>query len=123
MNTHRCFRWLVVAIAAIGSITPGPALRAEVVRFTTADGIEIVGDYHAPPKDAAPAPVAILLHMYGSSRSSWGPLIEKLGTVINEVGRENNFSLILRVDAPSLVYKREALDITDLVIKTFNRKG
>ena len=78
MNTHRCFRWLVVAIAAIGSITPGPALRAEVVRFTTADGIEIVGDYHAPPKDAAPAPVAILLHMYGSSRSSWGPLIEKL---------------------------------------------
>ncbi len=52
-----------------------------------------------------------------------GPLIEKLGSVINEVGRENSFSLILRVDAPSLVYKREALDITDLVIKTFNRKG
>ena len=52
-----------------------------------------------------------------------GPLIEKLGTVINDVGRENNFSVILRVDAPSLVYKREALDITDLVIKSFNRKG
>ncbi len=52
-----------------------------------------------------------------------GPLIEKLGSVINEVGRENSFSLILRVDAPSLVYKREALDITDLVIETFNRKG
>ncbi|MBW1882920.1 MAG: OmpH family outer membrane protein [Deltaproteobacteria bacterium] len=52
-----------------------------------------------------------------------GPLLEKLQTVINEVGRENNFSAILRVDAPGLVYKREALDITDLVIKTFDRKG
>lgn len=53
----------------------------------------------------------------------FGPLIEKLGNVINEVGRENNFSVILRVDAPSLVYKREALDITDLVVKSFNQKG
>ena len=52
-----------------------------------------------------------------------GPLIEKLDQVISEVGRENEFSAILRIDAPSLVYTREALDITDLVIKSFNRKG
>ena len=52
-----------------------------------------------------------------------GPLIEKLETVINEVGRENNYSVILRADDPSFVYKREALDITDLIIKSFNKKG
>jgi outer membrane protein len=52
-----------------------------------------------------------------------GPLIEKLESVIKEVGRENQFSLILRIDAPSLVYAREALDITDLIVKTFNGKG
>ena len=52
-----------------------------------------------------------------------GPLFEKLETVLTEVGRDNNFSVILRTDAPSLVYKREALDVTDLVIKTYNRKG
>jgi outer membrane protein len=52
-----------------------------------------------------------------------GPLIEKLESVIKEVGRDNQFSVILRLDAPSLVYHREALDITDLVIKNFNGKG
>jgi len=53
----------------------------------------------------------------------FGPLVEKLESVINEVGRENDFSVIIRADDPSFVYKREALDITDLVVKTFNRKG
>jgi outer membrane protein len=52
-----------------------------------------------------------------------GPLIEKLEAVIKEVGRDNQFSAIMRIDAPSLVYAREALDITDLVVKTFNGKG
>jgi len=52
-----------------------------------------------------------------------GPLIEKLESVIKEVGREHEFSVILRIDAPSLVYAREALDMTDLIVKTFNGKG
>ncbi len=52
-----------------------------------------------------------------------GPLVEKLDSVIKEVGRDNRFSVILRIDAPSLVYAREALDITDLIVKTFNGKG
>ena len=52
-----------------------------------------------------------------------GPLVEKLGTVMKEVGRDNGFSVIMRVDAPSLVYAREALDITDLIIKKFNEKN
>ncbi len=52
-----------------------------------------------------------------------GPLLEKLESVIKEVGRDNKFSVILRIDAPSLVYTREALDITDLIVKAFNGKG
>ncbi len=52
-----------------------------------------------------------------------GPLIEKLEMVIKEVGRENGYSMILRIDAPSLVYAREALDTTDLIIKKFNGKN
>jgi outer membrane protein len=52
-----------------------------------------------------------------------GPLIEKLGKVMKEVGRDNGFSVILRNNAPSIVYAREALDITDLVVKKFNGKN
>jgi outer membrane protein len=52
-----------------------------------------------------------------------GPLVEKLSEVMKEVGRDNGFSMIMRIDAPSLVYAREALDITDLVVKKFNGKN
>ena len=52
-----------------------------------------------------------------------GPLIEKLENVIKDVGRENGFSAILRTDTPGLEYRREALDVTDLVVKTYNGKG
>ena len=53
----------------------------------------------------------------------FGPLMEKLATVIKDVGRENGFSAILRTDTPGLEYRKEALDVTDLVIKTYNGKG
>jgi len=52
-----------------------------------------------------------------------GPLLERLQTVMNEVGRENGFSAILRTDTPGLEYSKESLDVTELVIKTFNGKG
>jgi len=78
MNSFGYSHWLTLAAVVAGSMVSATRLRAEVVRFTTTDGIEIVGDYVAPPRNAAPAPVAILLHMYGSNRSSWAPLIEKL---------------------------------------------
>jgi outer membrane protein len=52
-----------------------------------------------------------------------GPLFEKLSEVIKEVGRDNDFSVIMRVDTPGVEYRREALDITDLVIKNFNGKS
>ena len=52
-----------------------------------------------------------------------GPLIEKLGNVMKEIGRDNGFSVILRNNAPSIIYSREALDITDLVVKKYNGKN
>src|SRR5690606_27417602 len=52
-----------------------------------------------------------------------GPLIERLDAVIKDVGRENGFSAIFRTDTPGLEYRKEALDVTDLVIKAYNGKG
>ena len=36
---------------------------------------------------------------------------------------EEGFSLIIQRGAPGVMYTREALDITDLVIENFNKKG
>ena len=52
-----------------------------------------------------------------------GPLRTKLGSVVEDVGREEGFSLIIQRGAPGVMYSREALDITDLVIEKFNKKG
>ncbi|MEE8580858.1 MAG: OmpH family outer membrane protein, partial [Myxococcota bacterium] len=52
-----------------------------------------------------------------------GPLRAKLSGIVEEVGREQGFSLILQRNAPGVMYSREALDITELVIEKFNKKG
>ncbi len=52
-----------------------------------------------------------------------GPLREKLQAVVEEVGRDQGFSLIIGRNAPGVMYSREALDITDIVIERFNKKG
>jgi outer membrane protein len=52
-----------------------------------------------------------------------GPLREKLAKVVTEVGRDNGFSIILMRNMPGIMYAREALDITDLVIKKINEEG
>jgi len=51
-----------------------------------------------------------------------GPLQEKFLTVIREIGRDSGYSAIFLSDAPGLVYRREALDVTEQVIKTFNSR-
>ena len=53
----------------------------------------------------------------------FGPLQEKFLEVVREVGRENGFSAVMLSDSPGLVYSREALDLTELVIKTFDKKS
>ena len=52
-----------------------------------------------------------------------GPLRAKLGEIIVDIGRKEGFSLILQRGAPGVMYTREALDITDIVIESFNKQG
>lgn len=49
-----------------------------------------------------------------------GPLREKLARVVDEVGREDGYSLILMRNTPGVMYAKESMDITDLIIKKFN---
>jgi outer membrane protein len=52
-----------------------------------------------------------------------GPLTKKLVGIIEDTGKSNGFTLILRRGSPGLLYTREALDITDLVIERYNKKS
>ena len=49
------------------------------------------------------------------------PLINKLRKIINDTGREQGFTLILQRGAAGVIYSREALDITDLIIAQYNK--
>ena len=49
-----------------------------------------------------------------------GPMREKLVKVVSAVGREEGFSLIMMRNMPGIMYAREALDVTDIVIKKFD---
>jgi outer membrane protein len=52
-----------------------------------------------------------------------GPLRKKLISIVEEIGKEKGYSLILARGAGGMLYNREALDITDEVIERFNKKG
>ena len=68
----------LVALALLGL----PPLRADEPRpvsFKAADGMRISADYFpAPDTQRSGAPVVILLHMYRSDRTTFGPLIPPL---------------------------------------------
>ena len=51
-----------------------------------------------------------------------GPLRKKMVEVVQGIGREQGFTLIVERASPGLLYSREALDITDAVIEQFNQK-
>jgi outer membrane protein len=51
------------------------------------------------------------------------PLQNKMHDIIETIGKEQGFSLILARNNPYVMYSREALDITDLVVARFNKKG
>jgi outer membrane protein len=50
------------------------------------------------------------------------PLTAKLVEIIEDTGKEKGFTLILRRSTPGILYSREALDITDLIIEQYNSK-
>ena len=51
------------------------------------------------------------------------PLQTKLQGIVESIGKEQGFTLILARNNPYVMYSREALDITDLVVARFNQKG
>jgi outer membrane protein len=51
------------------------------------------------------------------------PLRNKLVKIVEEVGRQEGFSLILHRQSPGVMYWKEALDVTDLIIERFNKQG
>ena len=51
------------------------------------------------------------------------PLRTKLLKVVESVGRNEGFSLILHRGSPGIMYAKETLDITDLIIEQFNKQG
>ena len=51
------------------------------------------------------------------------PLKAKLVRVVEKVGRDRGFTVILARDTPGIIYTREALDITDDVVTRFNSGG
>ncbi len=52
-----------------------------------------------------------------------GPLTAKLIDIIEDIGKSQGFTLIMRRGAPGILYTREALDITDTVIERYNSKS
>lgn len=58
---------------------PRPAVPAlEEVHFATTDNLTIAADFARPARAGERAPMAILLHMYNSDRTAYGPLIPAL---------------------------------------------
>lgn len=49
-----------------------------------------------------------------------GPLREKLARVVDEIGREDGYSMILMKNTPGVMFSDESMDVTELVIKKFN---
>lgn len=52
-----------------------------------------------------------------------GPLRKKLIDIVQKIGREQGFTVIMERSTPGLLYAREALDVTDMVIDQFDKTG
>lgn len=52
-----------------------------------------------------------------------GPLRTKISSIVEEIGKDQAFIVVLERNTPGLLYTRETLDITDVVIQRFNKQG
>lgn len=50
-----------------------------------------------------------------------GPLRKRLVGIVKTIGREQGFSIIVERGTPGLLYSREALDVTEQVIESFDQ--
>lgn len=69
---------LVIVLLSIALLVGAVQAQDEgqVVEVAAADGLTLVGDYYAAGDE--PAPAVLLMHMYGSQRSAWNPIIPTL---------------------------------------------
>ena len=51
------------------------------------------------------------------------PLRAKLLGIVEEIGKEQGFTMIIARDTPGVLYTREAIDITDQVVSRFDKKS
>ena len=51
-----------------------------------------------------------------------GPLLKRLGDIVREIGKDQGYTLIMARGAGGLIYSRESVDITELVVQKFNAK-
>ncbi|MBL8153448.1 MAG: alpha/beta fold hydrolase [Anaerolineae bacterium] len=65
---------VVMAVTAAAQDAPAP----QAVQVEASDGLALVGDYFVSPSDAEARPAVLLMHMYGSERGSWSPVIPAL---------------------------------------------
>ncbi len=52
-----------------------------------------------------------------------GPLRTKISNIVEEIGKDQSFTMVIERNTPGLLYTRETLDITDVVIQRFNKQG
>jgi len=52
-----------------------------------------------------------------------GPLVKKMIDIVKEVGKDEGYTMIFARGAGGMIYNREAIDITDIVVQKFNKKG
>jgi outer membrane protein len=52
-----------------------------------------------------------------------GPLLKRMGDIVKEIGKDQGYTLIFARGAGGLIYSREAVDITDMVVQKFNEKS
>jgi pimeloyl-ACP methyl ester carboxylesterase len=71
---------VAMAVLSVALVPAAPATEvpAREVRFQAHDGHMLSADYYAPREPNAPAPLVILLHMYGRDRTTFAPLIGPL---------------------------------------------
>jgi pimeloyl-ACP methyl ester carboxylesterase len=67
---------MIVAMAVMAAAQDAPMPQA--VQVEASDRLTLVGDYYVSPSELGARPAVLLMHMYGSGRASWTPVIPAL---------------------------------------------
>ena len=75
---RRAIAAVLLAAGVLGCSAAAQGHEPARIKYTTSDGVTIVGDYWTPIDMDHKAPVVILLHMYRSNRHAFEPLVPAL---------------------------------------------